>query len=82
MEESSDLELFAKCRLCGANGLHEIDILANNLLKEPKTTSALSEKIFRCVGIRVSIVISIEIFQWKYKANSFHLLISLTDQNK
>lgn len=54
MERFSDLESFPKCRLCGVNGLHEIDILENNARGGSNDACALSEKIFRCVGIHVS----------------------------
>lgn len=55
MEKISDFELFLKCRLCGVNGLHEMDILEIDASSGPDIANALSEKIFRCVGIRVRI---------------------------
>lgn len=53
MEAISDMEWFPKCRLCGAQGVHEIDILDVDATSGPDNPEALSEKILRCVGIRV-----------------------------
>lgn len=53
MEEFPELESPQRCRLCGVNGLYVIDILENTEPGEPINPEALSEKIFRFVGIRV-----------------------------
>lgn len=53
MEKILDLDLFPKCRLCGVNGRHEMDILEFDSSDGSHIPDALSEKIYRCVGIRV-----------------------------
>lgn len=53
MEQFIDSKSFAKCRLCGVNGFHEIDILENVLPGGSDNVQCLSKNIFRCVGIRV-----------------------------
>lgn len=54
MEQFIDSKSFLKCRLCGVNGFHEIDILENVLPGDSENVIALSKRIFQCVGIRVS----------------------------
>lgn len=53
MEDISKLISFPKCRLCGVNGIHKMDILDIDGTSEPDSTNELAEKIFRCVGIQV-----------------------------
>lgn len=51
MDENRVFNSLPLCRLCGISGNHRIDIFGKN----SKNRSVLSEKIFMCVAIRVSV---------------------------
>lgn len=86
---------FLQCRLCGIHGLHEIDILGSESHNGQDNADALSEKIFRCVGIRVNFnQISFGQFHWtilfflfpfsgsKNRQNHYQNLSQLRRENK
>lgn len=54
MEENRDLNTLRQCRLCGIFGFHEIDILNCHSRIGHDNPNALSEKIFKCVDVRVN----------------------------
>lgn len=62
MDEYRDLSFLSLCRLCGVCGNHSIDIFGRKTSQKPGTSRELSEKIFRCVEVRVSVDIG---FSWK-----------------
>lgn len=54
MDETCESNLFPQCRLCGITGNHIIGILYGDLRLERNSPSALGEKIYHCVDVRVN----------------------------